>query len=93
MPGVPKGVPGDGSNQKPHTMERNWFIFSEEHSGRHWWFGPGLKGFTVTPLNHLDECMIDLETLREIDDNKAKRLFTVDRVRYVVVKRGTMYEP
>ncbi len=74
-------------------MERNWFIFSEEHSGRHWWFGPGLKGFTVTSLNHLDECMIDLETLREIDDNKAKRLFTVDHVRYVVVKRGTMYEP
>jgi hypothetical protein len=73
-------------------MERQFIIFAEEHSGDHFCYCTGenhsVKINNITAI----QPYIDIEALDEALTSK-KRFFTVNKTRYRVVQRGTLYEP
>jgi hypothetical protein len=75
---------------------RKWMIFADEAEGRHVWFdGHSLVGLENGDIHNVLDLtnQEEQELLHNVLETPRKRLFTSHKTRYVVVARGTRYEP
>jgi hypothetical protein len=72
-------------------MENSWMIFAHEGNANHMWYcGNDHYVDLETGEQAWD---MDMDQLHEILHNKRKKHFTDNKTRYVIVARGTRYEP
>ena len=74
-------------------MKKQWLLFAREHNGAHYWYDGGVPLNLDHPTENLfwDESM--LQQLERVAKSNRIKLFVYNKTRYVIVARGTRYEP
>jgi hypothetical protein len=75
-------------------MNKQWIIFAIEWSGTHfWWDGHGVPLNLDHPVESLIWEDAFLKSLEKAMHTPRTKILVMNKTRYVVVARGTRYEP